>query len=307
MPVLEPDPWRQPFFASLRCPRGVVIPTKDPDAYELNPEYRWVYNKLAVAESQGLACAPHGVRPTTYPVFKKPAFNLRSMGHGSRALRDARDYDRHMSPGDMWMPLLTGAHVSTDLAVVDGRVAWLAHARGAPAGGGTFDYWAILDGDADGLDGVLRAWVRRHLRRYTGMVNVETIGGRIIEVHLRFADQWADLYGPAWGRNLVALYAGHGWPRATPPRAAWSVVLFLPHGGPFQKPPAALTAGLLRDDRVSSVQYPFHLDRSPSSHAMPPGGFRVAIVNGWDLDACVAARRRIAAWYGKRSRRTRAA
>ena len=30
---------------------------------------------------------------------------------------------------------------------------------------------------------------------YTGMVNFETIGGRIIEAHLRFADQWPDLYG----------------------------------------------------------------------------------------------------------------
>ena len=27
------------------------------------------------------------------------------------------------------------------------------------------------------------------------MINLETIGGRIIEVHLRFADQWPDLYG----------------------------------------------------------------------------------------------------------------
>jgi hypothetical protein len=37
------------------------------------------------------------------------------------------------------------------------------------------------------------------------MVNLETIGGRIIEVHLRFADQWPDLYGARWtGRRSSA-------------------------------------------------------------------------------------------------------
>ena len=38
-------------------------------------------------------------------------------------------------------------------------------------------------------------WVARNLAGYTGMANLETIGGRIIEVHLRFTDQWPDLYG----------------------------------------------------------------------------------------------------------------
>ena len=39
------------------------------------------------------------------------------------------------------------------------------------------------------------------------MVNLETIGARIIEVHLRFADQWPDLYGgEPWVESLVRLY-----------------------------------------------------------------------------------------------------
>jgi hypothetical protein len=35
---------------------------------------------------------------------------------------------------------------------------------------------------------------------------------------------------------------------------------------------------------VSSVQITFHEDRDPLLHAMPPGGFRLAIVNGWNLE-----------------------
>ena len=34
---------------------------------------------------------------------------------------------------------------------------------------------------------------------------------------------------------------------------------------------------------VTSVQITFHEDRDPDRHAMPPGGFRLAIVNGFDL------------------------
>ena len=41
----------------------------------------------------------------------------------------------------------------------------------------------------------------KHLAGYTGMLNLETIGGTIIEAHLRFADQWPDLYGAGLGRG----------------------------------------------------------------------------------------------------------
>jgi hypothetical protein len=44
---------------------------------------------------------------------------------------------------------------------------------------------------------------------------------------------------------------------------------------------------------VTSVQITFHEDRLPQAHSMPPGGFRLAIVNGWDFDACREARTRL--------------
>jgi hypothetical protein len=44
---------------------------------------------------------------------------------------------------------------------------------------------------------------------------------------------------------------------------------------------------------VSSVQITFHEARDPKHHAMPPGGFRVAIVNARTLKAGQAARERL--------------
>jgi hypothetical protein len=38
------------------------------------------------------------------------------------------------------------------------------------------------------------------------------------------------------------------------------------------------------------VQITFHEDMEPERHAMPPGGFRLAVVNAWDLQSGVAGR-----------------
>jgi hypothetical protein len=46
-------------------------------------------------------------------------------------------------------------------------------------------------------------------------------------------------------------------------------------------------------DGVSSVQISFHQDRDPSQHSMPPGGFRLAVINATDLDAGRRARERL--------------
>ena len=45
---------------------------------------------------------------------------------------------------------------------------------------------------------------------------------------------------------------------------------------------------------VTSLQVTFHEDRAPAQHSMPPGGFRLAIVNTWDLEAGRSAREQLA-------------
>ncbi len=108
------------------------------------------------------------------------------------------------------MTLLEGEHVSSDVAVVQGRAALVAALAAAPQPGrGTFDYWTIEAEARPDLEAYLAAWLARHLGAYTGMLNFETIGGRIIDAHLRFADQWPDLYGRGWLDAVVGLYQ-HG-------------------------------------------------------------------------------------------------
>lgn len=120
---------------------------------------------------------------------------------------------------------------------------------------------------------------------YTGMLNFETIGARIIEVHMRFADQWPDLYGAGWVDALVGLYANGVWNFDDANRRdGYSVVLFGAHGVQYTHPPADFVERLSKTEGVSSIQITFHEDRPPGSHSMPPGGFRLAIVNTFDLE-----------------------
>ena len=130
------------------------------------------------------------------------------------------------------------------------------------------------------------------------MINLETIGGRIIEVHLRFADQWPDLYGKGWVEALVRLYEHRRWDYPdTDRRDGYSVVLFGPHGPRYRHPPPALVNEVGGIPSVSSLQITFHEDKPPEQHAMPPGGFRLAIVNCHDLAAGRAAREKLRAFF----------
>jgi len=296
MPICEADPWRLQYFEGVDCPDDLRVPTEDGDAWSWYPQYKWVYNKLSVAESQGFVCGPHGLMPPAFPVFSKPVFNMRGMGIGSRVLRSEAEYRANQRPGHIWMPLLEGEHISTDVAVVNGEARWWRHAFGLPLEGGMFDYWVVLAEARPAIETYCGDWLAKNLAGYTGMVNFETIGAKIIEVHLRFADQWPDLYGGRpWVEALIRLYRDGVWNYDDSGRRdGYSVVLFGGHGLQYRHPPAELVEEIRALPEVTSVQVTFHEDRPPAQHAMPPGGFRLAIVNTWDLEVGRRARERLA-------------
>ena len=296
MPICEADPWRLQYFTHVRT--AANIPTEDSDAWQWYPAHRWVYDKLAVALSQGLAAGPHGTAPPGFPIFSKPIVNLRGMSVGSCVFKSQTDYDAHYAPGHFWMTLLQGRHVSSDVAVVEGEPRWWRHVTGKPAGEGTFDYWIVHAEPDAAIETRCGAWIGKHLAGYTGMLNVETIGGTIIEAHLRFADQWPDLYGPGWVEAVVELYERGEWNFSDDDRTdGYSVVLFGSHGHHYRHPPPATVEEVKHMPGVTSVQITFHEDRAPEWHAMPPGGFRLAIVNGFDLPAALGARERLRAYF----------
>jgi hypothetical protein len=298
MPIVEADPWRSQYFTAVLCPENVVVPTDDELAYQLFPKNRWVYNKLLICETQGLESAPHDIMPPKFPVFSKPIYNLRGMGSGGKIIQSSEQYRAELAPGHMWMPLLTGEHVSSDVAVVEGEPAWWRHTVGKTLDQGMFDYWVILEEARPEIERYCGNWLRRNLKNYTGCVNFETIGAKIIEVHLRFADQWPDLYGPGWIEAVVGLYSSGRWRfRESACRTGYSIVLFGAHGRHYEKPERGLLDTFLGRPGVSSIQITFHDDRPPERHSMPPGGFRLAIINCWNPDVGFQIREQLASVF----------
>ena len=250
------------------------------------PQYNWIYDRLRVALSQGLVAAPHGVVPQGFPLFSKPIVNLRGMGAGSRTIHNANQLKQALTPGHFWMPLLTGDHLSTDCAVVNGKVVWLRHAKGVPAADGMFRYWTVLTERHPTIADYLTHWIGRNAATYTGIINVETIGDRIIEAHLRLTDQWVDLYGQGWIEALIGLYSTGTWNYVeTIRQEGYSIPLFATPDRVYSHPPARLQQEVRAMPCVSSLQITFHDGHDPHIHPMPPGGMRLALINCWSLQA----------------------
>jgi hypothetical protein len=158
-----------------------------------------------------------------------------------------------------------------------------------------FKHWIIHAEARPSLDAYLSDWVQKHMAGYTGMMNFETIDGVIIEAHLRFADQWCDLYGEGWIGALIALYRVGRWDFADHNRVdGYSLPLFARHGNTFRHPSEKTQQEVRAMPGVASLQITFHEAKAVGDHPMPPGGFRLAIVNSTDLALASAARRRLA-------------
>ena len=289
MPFLRVDPWREQYFKKYDCPDNVQIPTKDNDAFQFNPDYNWVYNKLMVSQKAGVKCAPHGVIPNIpYPVFGKPIYNLRSMGAGIEIYWNEKDYLEKMKPGYMWVEFLVGEHLSTDAAVINGKVIWQFHTKGYPLNEGAFDYWEFVQNDDHSF--LIKTFIENNLAGYSGMVNIETIGGKCIEMHLRFADQWTDLYGNWFVKSLIDLYTKKEFSIGTVSRHGYSLALFCEPFN-YKKPDQNLIDNLLKEyTNISSIQLSFFEDRTTDYHSKPPGGQRVACINGYNLKECQKVR-----------------
>ncbi|KAG0289528.1 hypothetical protein BGZ96_006958 [Linnemannia gamsii] len=288
MPFINGQPWREQFFDHIKCPEDVLIPTEDCDAWLLCPEQRWVYNKLIVALAQDLKAAPHGVLPpkALYPVFSKPLMNFEGMGAGSCVIPDEETFLKSLQPGHFWCTLLKGRHVSTDAAFVNGEMVWSRHTTGVPIGNCMFDYWHLHKEAMPKIEDWCGSWARKHLPGYTGMANFETIGGKIIEIHLRFSSQWADLYGNEWLNAVVRLYVDKVWEFDDSGRIdQYSVILWGSQQRSYSLPPAAEISRAAAVPGISSVQVPFYENVNPTTTSNLPVGFRLAIVNTHDLEA----------------------
>lgn len=274
MPFIGVLPERGHLFQPQ--PRRPVA-VNDAAAWRLNPAHRRVYDKLALALDAGLRAAPCGVAPMDLgiapdaTVFVKPITNLAGMGLAAEALRADAVPAR---PGSFWCELLTGTHISSDCLVQDGQARWFAHTRASAQKDQARPLYWEVGVAAPELEGWLRDWVARHLAGYTGLCNLELIGGRPIEAHLRGSNGFFDLYGPDFIAAWVALVDQDRW-QAPPPLPGGVIVSVFGH--------ADLSEANLQAAAAAGVQV------QPDAHT--PG--RAAILRSQDRAAAFAIYERL--------------
>jgi len=173
------------------------------------PNWLWVYDKLIVAQHEHVKSGPAGVsvpQPGWYVV--RPITNIRMMGRGaSRCWLELGD-DAQVPDGYFWSEVLTGDHVSVDYHWGN-PVLSVQGFRDDPDRLDRFNRWIKVDSVH-----TLPSWLEE-LSVTQEWINVEYIGGRVIEVHLRYNDDFAN----HTASEIIPVWIGQD--TTPPPNWAW--------------------------------------------------------------------------------------
>ena len=182
----------------------------DSDVWDRCPvDYLWIYDKLILARKLNHRAAPAGIpvpKPDWYIV--RPITNLRMMSRGASKVWLTPDDTDLVPDGYFWSEVFVGRHISVDYhyGVQELTVEGF---RDNPDRLDRFSKWTKIP------DRIKFPEVLGNLWQLTPWVNVEYVGGRIIEVHLRWNDDFqnhcADTIYPVWKDE----------PIAQPPKTSW--------------------------------------------------------------------------------------
>lgn len=180
-----------------------LIPIYDTEAWTKLKPWNFVYDKLFIADSQGLPCGPWGTYPNKYPIIIKPIINLFGMSRGFHLIKNEKEYDLITNAdGHLWEEYLIGDNMTIDLIIINGEIIDYYPIRSIPGQNGSFKYHETLI-DYQIPDNV-KKWISDYLNDYVGVINMEVIGSYIIEMHLRLNNDF--YYDDTFISQLIRLY-----------------------------------------------------------------------------------------------------
>jgi len=142
----------------------------------------WCVDKLILSKKLGYTCGPAGIPPVPGNYVVRPIMNLKSLGVG--ATIQYLDSDS-IPDGYFWCELFTGRHLSFDYHWGKQTLA-VEGFRTDPFRLDRFSHWTRV-ADTYMLPDVLQTIADRY-----EWLNVEVIDNRVIEVHFRYNDDFAN-------------------------------------------------------------------------------------------------------------------
>jgi hypothetical protein len=189
------DPW------PVRISKNV--PDFDGQAFKKYYEHNYVYDKLWIAQSQGLVCGKldKNINPSTFKNIEFPIFIKPRWGHKSATSKNCfkintyEDLNEYIDLEEMmWCEYLDDREGMTDFFVQNGNIVHqITYVYSEKQMGSVADEWKYIDGTSK-PDPVFIDWVNRHMNGYSGVCNVQYRGDKIIEVSLRLARGGAYIY-----------------------------------------------------------------------------------------------------------------
>jgi hypothetical protein len=172
-------------------------------------DWLWIYDKVIIARKQHLLAAPAGIPvPRDGEYIIRPITNLRMMGRGAKLMFIHKGNDAVVPDGFFWSEVLEGRHISVDFHWGQQSLA-VEGFRDNPERLDRFNRW-IKVSDRFDFPAMLRG-----LETKTPWINVEYIGDKIIEIHLRYNDDFAnhdsDEIVPVWRGETVTQPMGWSW------------------------------------------------------------------------------------------------
>ena len=179
------------------------IPITDNEAYYKYPDYNFVYDKLQLAQSQHVESGildnllerePSHIQ---YPLVIKPRWGHKS--DRSRHVYKITKYTelkkyRHLKEM-IWTTYYSGDEEMTDFILLKGKIVYMMTLDYSKKSREiTADDWKYIAPHTQPPQPIID-WVNKNMRGYTGVVNVQYIDDKIIEVSLRFARGGAYIYG----------------------------------------------------------------------------------------------------------------
>ena len=178
-----------PYIDPFETPLSHKVPVFDATAFNQNPNYNYVYDKLWVAKSQNINSGElKNFSGTNFPIFIKPRWGHKtSSSRNCHIINNAKQLKPYMSKPDMmWSDFITEREGMTDFILLHGRIVYQL----------TYDYLDNVDGFSDKYKyissdnkppTIIISWVQKYLPGYTGALNIQYRGDKIIEVSLRLA------------------------------------------------------------------------------------------------------------------------
>lgn len=180
------------YITAFEYPLSYNLEPYDLGAYKRFPEHNFVYDKLWIAKSQNLACGRlENITidsKINYPIFIKPRWGHKtSSSRNCFKINSFNEIEKHQSKKDIiWSEYIDGTERMTDFMLIQGQIVYQITYQYSKDQHGYIDSWKYIS-PKNKCPTVIYTWVEKHMRGYTGALNVQYRDYRIIEVSLRLA------------------------------------------------------------------------------------------------------------------------